>query len=94
MLHCSINYVIYVNWSIEWIFWGFGCMNSPMEQSAKAVCQVVPPARAEAGWKVRISDTHRIQFISGFGSKDEATRWIAEEAEAWLLKVEQTRLGL
>ncbi len=36
------------------------------------------------GWRVRISDGVRMQFVSGFDGKAAAEEWITSSAPAWL----------
>ena len=43
------------------------------------------PAQAGNGWRVFIQwASGRIQYISGFGSLQDAEHWIAAEAQNWL----------
>ena len=36
------------------------------------------------GWRVRISDERRMQFVSGFDAKSSAEEWVRSSSPAWL----------
>lgn len=36
------------------------------------------------GWRVRISDGRRMQFVGGFDAKAKAEEWARNSAHAWL----------
>jgi hypothetical protein len=36
------------------------------------------------GWRVRIFDGHRLQFVGGFEAKSAAEEWVRHSARAWL----------
>ena len=36
------------------------------------------------GWRVRISDGQRLQFVSGFDAKSSAEEWVRTSSHAWL----------
>jgi len=46
------------------------------------------------GWRVRISDGSRMQFVSGFEAKAMAEEWVRSSSHAWLdtLKTASERL--
>ena len=39
------------------------------------------------GWRVRISDGQRLQFVSGFDAKSAAEEWVNSSSRAWLAKL-------
>ena len=39
------------------------------------------------GWRVRIADGRRLQFVSGFEAKRDAEQWAHTSAHAWLTKL-------
>jgi len=39
------------------------------------------------GWRVRIADGRRLQFVSGFEAKSDAEQWAHTSAHAWLTKL-------
>jgi hypothetical protein len=39
------------------------------------------------GWRVRISDGRRLQFVSGFEAKSAAEEWVRNSSHAWLAKL-------
>lgn len=39
------------------------------------------------GWRVRIADGRRLQFVSGFEAKSDAEQWARHSAHAWLTKL-------
>jgi hypothetical protein len=53
-----------------------------------------PPATLEVvtmpsgnGWRVRIADGQRLQFVSGFAAKSAAEEWVRSSSRAWLAKL-------
>jgi len=63
-----------------------------MSALAKAICEVVPTTAGD-GWRVRITERDRTQYISGFDSQEQAASWIAQEAEAWLGKLKRIAIA-
>jgi hypothetical protein len=57
-----------------------------MSANSETLCEV-EPTRAGDGWRVRIIERDRTQFINGFDSREQATRWIALEAGTWINKI-------
>jgi len=49
--------------------------------------------RAGDSWRVRITEQQRTQYISGFDSEEQAASWIAQEADAWLIKLRRLAIG-
>ncbi len=39
---------------------------------------------AGTGWRVRISDGQRMQFVSGFDARVTAEEWVRSSSHAWL----------
>ena len=39
------------------------------------------------GWRVRIADGRRLQFVGGFEAKSDAEQWAHKSAHAWLIKL-------
>lgn len=39
------------------------------------------------GWRVRISDGQRLQFVGGFDAKAAADEWVRRSSAGWLAKL-------
>ena len=64
------------------------CIVALMNMSAVDAIPEISTMPIGSGWRVRIWDGQRLQFIGGFDAKSEAEEWVRKAMPSWLKKLQ------